>query len=181
MHTKTNKLVKFVEKRDLINKNQLKNINSLPAINKIILHFGCKTSNLLKISKHALALELITGSQCRFHKASKNNSNIKLKKNTITGVSVVLKNSKLNEFLSVFSNKIFPKLQTNAGFSKDKFLKFSANFTFSLQKQTLFLFDELEFNRMLFNDLEKLIIVVVFTKKLSKPIQKFLLNNFLQK
>jgi ribosomal protein L5 len=47
-------------KYDLSNRFLYKNTKELPKLKKIILNFGCKTSDLKQLSASLLALELIT-------------------------------------------------------------------------------------------------------------------------
>ena len=82
-----NKFIKY----DLILKFNYKNIKKIPKIKSIILNFGCKTSDLKKLSLSFLILQLITKKQCKLNFSKKSNIFLKIRKGQPVGCQIILK------------------------------------------------------------------------------------------
>ena len=110
MHYLKNLYIKNL-KYDLLNKFFYKKIQKLPKIKKIILNFGCKTTNIKVLANHLLALELITDKKGFLKKAKRLNLTFKIKKGNPVGcICTLTKKSKLN-FVATILTEIFTKIK----------------------------------------------------------------------
>lgn len=160
-------------KYDLINKFSYENTKKIPRIKKIILNFGCKTSDLKALSTSALALELITNQKSALTLTKHNNVLLKIRKGQPVGCKVTLRKKKSFEFLSKMLIDIFPKLKNFEGLRINK--KIERN-TFSYELVDTFSFQELEENYYLFNNLSNLHITIVTTSRKREELD-FILNS----
>lgn len=98
MHYLENFYIKNL-KYDLINKFCYESIKKLPTFKKIILNFGCKTTDIKVVAANLLALELITGKKGSLRTAKQPNLSLKIKKGNPTGCSLTLNNSSNIKFI----------------------------------------------------------------------------------
>ena len=77
----------------MINKFFYTDIKKLPKIQKIVLNFGCKTSNIKAIATSLLALELIAFKKGSLKTSKQPNLNLKIKKGNPAGCSLTLTKS----------------------------------------------------------------------------------------
>nr|YP_010133814.1 ribosomal protein L5 [Fistulifera saprophila]QWM93304.1 ribosomal protein L5 [Fistulifera saprophila] len=160
-------------KYDLINKFLYKNTKTIPQIEKIILNFGCKTSDLKALSTSALALELITNQKGTLTLTKHNNVLLKIRKGHPVGCKVTLRKKKSFAFLTKMLIDIFPKLKNFEGLKTSKKMKENI---FSYELADTFSFQELEENYYLFNNLRNLHVTIVTTSKKKEELQ-FIFNS----
>lgn len=161
-------------KRDLINKFIYKNTKDLPTIKKVILNFGCGTTNIKQLASRLLALELISNKKGSFTKTNCPNILFKIRKGNPTGCKVTLSKSQQSIFLGKLVLEIFPKLKNFKGFSMTKKL---GKKVFSCELVENFSFSELDSHYYLFNSLPKLDITIVTNAKTEEEFL-FLLKSF---
>ncbi len=160
-------------KYDLINKFLYKSTKTIPQIKKIILNFGCKTSDLKALSTSALALELIANQKNALTLTKYNNVLLKIRKGHPVGCKVTLRKKKSFEFLTKMLIDIFPKLKNFEGLKTNKKIKKN---TFSYELADTFSFQELEENYYLFNNLRNLHVTIVTTSKKKEELY-FIFNS----
>ena len=166
---------KNIIKYDLLNKFQYNSLKEVPQIKKIILNFGCQTSDLKQLSLALLALELIASQKGALTISKNYNILLKIKKGTPTGCKVILqRNYKYNFFAKLFI-EIFPRFKNFSSlYLKKKEFK---NFAISFKFENTLTFLELERNYSLFNNLPNLSITIVTNSLIQKEFI-FLLNSF---
>ena len=153
-----NKAVKY----ELINKFNYKNVKNLPKLEKIILNFSCKTSELKNLSISLLALELVAKQKGILTRAKQPNIFLKIRKGYPVGCKVTLRKRQLFNFFERIISEIFPKLRN---LDKVKFNRKMKKKTFSYQIYDTFSFSELEQHYYIFNNISKLDITLVSNSK----------------
>lgn len=159
---------------NISNKFLYSNIKKLPKIKKIILNFGCKTTEIKKLAASLLALKLIAHKKGKLTKTSQSNILLKIRKGSPTGCKITLRKSMIFNFLTKTLNEIFPKTKNFTGFLINKINKKNA---FSYNLYETFTFTELEEHYHIFKDLPKLHITIVTNTK-NKNELIFLLKSF---
>jgi large subunit ribosomal protein L5 len=160
---------------DLINKFQYKNLQNLPKLEKIVLHFSYKNPNIKILASSLLSLELITTKRGTLTTTKKSHILLKLRKGNPIGCKVILKKTLMYRFFTKLLVDIFPQMK--------EFKKFDLRSpllqppTFSYQLKNVFIFLELEQNYNLFSNLSNLNITIVTNTKTQKELL-FLLNSF---
>lgn len=160
-------------KYDLINKFIYKNINQLPKLQKIILNFGSKKSDIKQLASSLLAFELIANQKGILTTTKKSNILLKIRKGNPTGCKLTLQKYNLFNFFGKTVIEIFPKLKNFTGFSINQKLKKNA---FSYELHETFSFSELENHYYYFSNLPKLDITIVTTAR-NKTELIFLLKS----
>jgi len=159
---------------DLINKFHYKNLQNLPRLQKIVLNFGYKNSNLKNLASALLFLELITTKRGSVTTASSPHILLKIKKGSPVGCKVILKKILMYSFFTRLLIEIFPHVKEFKNFSFQKTTQQSN--TFAYQLKNTFIFLELERNYNLFNNLSNLDITIITNTKTQKELL-FLLNS----
>jgi large subunit ribosomal protein L5 len=164
-----------VIKVDLINKYLYTNVKDIPKIQKIILNFGCKNSELFDISSALLFLELISKKKAGVTKAKRANVLLKIKKGNIVGCVVILTKKKIFYFLLKLVINIFPNSKDFEGIqiSKKKLTKGSFSFTI----KDFICFKELEKQFYLFSKLPPLNMTILSKVKTKKELL-YILHSF---
>ena len=85
-------------KFDLINKFHYTNLKKLPKLQKMILSFSCKTTELKILATHLLALELITNQKGILTVSKRPNLLLKIRKGNPTGCKLTLKKTFILNF-----------------------------------------------------------------------------------
>ena len=145
-------------KYDFLNKFLYKKSNELPQLKKIILNIGCKKLELKQLATSLLVLELITKQKGTMTTTKYSNILLKIRKGNTTGCKVILRKTKMFDFLSKLLIEIFPKQKNFVGFNITKKLKTK---TFSCKLKNILSFNELEKHYYLFNNLSSLDITFV--------------------
>lgn len=130
----------------LNNFSKFNSLQSFEKINclKITLNFGFKDFNFEKrqMIQYFFLLELLSNQKCILTKSSKNLIAFKLKKGSVTGCKVTLRNLNLNAFIETL-NLGLPRSEIFKGFlfktTSDKYNSFSTKI------QNLYIFYNLEF------------------------------------
>lgn len=154
-------------KYDLANKFLYKTTKKIPKIKKIILNFGCKTSEVKKLASSLLALELITSKKGKLTTTTKPNIILKIRKGNPVGCKVTLQNKQMFMFLERIVTNILPNMKNFNGIILNKTLNPKA---FSYELHDPFNFYELEEHYYLFNILPKLNITIVTTSTNKKEL-----------
>lgn len=162
-----NKTIKY----ELINKFNFKNTKNLPKLKKIVLNFGCKTADIKQLASCLLALELISHQKGEFTKTRYSKILFKIRKGNPTGCKVSLNKFNKFKFLEILTHEIFPKLKNFSGLNIKKLPENS----FSYELLDIFMFQELENNYYLFNNLPKLDISITASNFRNEELQ-FLLK-----
>jgi len=108
-----------VIKYDLLTKFHFKNIFQIPKITKICLNIGFKNANIekKKLINILVLLKLITNQKPIVTQSNKNNIFLKIKKNSIIGCKVTLKDRNIYFFLEKLILFIIPNLDKNIKFN----------------------------------------------------------------
>ena len=149
-------------KYKLINKFTYKKTNELAQLKKIVLNYGCNTTDLKTIATSLLALELITKQKGTFTVSKNSNVSLKIRKGNPVGCKITLRKSQMFQFLSKTITNVLPNLKNFEGFSYKRRIKRKA---FSYQIHDNFSFSELEKHYYLFNNLSKLDFTLVIDSK----------------
>lgn len=161
-------------KYDLLNKFIYKKTINIPKLKKIDLNFAAKTSKLIDLASNLLALEIIASKKSNLTKTKKANPVLKLRKGNPVGCKVTIKKNLMFNFLEYNIINIMPQLKYSNNL-KSLNIKINKN-TLSYNIKNLFIFNELEKNYYLFNDLKKLDVVVLINSKKLKEIS-FITNS----
>ena len=167
---------KNVIKYDLINKFYYNNLKELPELKKIILSFGCRTSDIKLLAASIQALNLISQKYNSSIITNSKHTNIflKIKKGQPIGCKVILKKKNMYNFFLKLLTEIFPSLKDFKGIylNKNKNIK---NLSFTIKE--LITIKELETHFYLFSNVPPLNITLVTNTKTKKELL-FLLNSF---
>ena len=147
-----------VIKRDLINKYNYKNGNSIPCVRKVILTMGGRVTELNTIAQCCLALEFLLGSKCFIITSKKSDSSRKIRVGSPVGAGVSLKKKQMYTILSYLLLSLTSK--------HTRYKKIQNYLSFSFSKQDILNFETFEFNRHVFKTLPELKITLVFDKNL---------------
>lgn len=154
-------------KYDLINKFFYNKTKNFPKIKKIVLNFGCKTTEIRDLSSSLLALELITNKKGSLTFTKQPNIFLKIRKGHPVGCKVTLKKKQMFNFLEKILIEIFPKIKNFNGFLVNKKLKKNA---FSYELHNTFAFNELEEHYYLFNKLPNLKVTIITQSKTKEEL-----------
>jgi large subunit ribosomal protein L5 len=161
-------------KFDLINKFYYTNLKKLPQIKKVVLNFSCKTTEIKTLSKHLLALELITNQKSVLTVSKHPNLALKIKKGNPSGCKLTLRKNLMINFLSRSFTEIFPLIKNFTGINTYKRV---TKTTLSFVITDTLHFSELSTNYYLFKNLSKLNLSFVTETKTKKELL-FLLTSF---
>lgn len=152
---------------ELINKFNYRNTKKLPKIKKIILNFGCKTTDIKTLAASLLALELITCQKGKLTTTKYPNAILKLRKGNPVGCKVELRNKKMYNFMEKALVEIFPRIKNFNGIKFDKNLNTNS---LSYKLNDNFIFKLIEEHYYLFHTLPKLNITIVNNTKKTKEL-----------
>lgn len=169
-----NKLNRF----DLLTKLNVKNINDIPKIEKIVLNLGLKEAsiNKNKILPPFFAIQLITGQKPILTQAKKSIATFKLRKHSYTGLKVVLRNELMYDFLLRLNTIILPNEKEFQAFN-NKNLDQNGNLNFGLKNIYTFPEIDKQFDNNKLSDSFGLNISIVTSCK-DKNASKILLSSF---
>lgn len=154
-------------KNELINKFTYNNTKKIPKLDKIILNFGCNTTNMKSLASSLLTLEILTQQKGILNCSKKANITLKIRKGNPVGCSVILRKKQMCQFLHKIQIELIPRLKSFEGFNyKNKYL--SNSFLFSLRD--IFAFNGLDNNYYLFSNLTNLNIAFVTNSKTNKEL-----------
>lgn len=161
-------------KRDLLNKFFYITVEDIPKLKKIILNFGCKSSELRILASSLLALELIGVQRSTLTKSKRANILLKIRKGNPVGCVIILKKDNMYSFLTKLLIDVFPN---SRDFKRIAISKRLSNTSFSLTLQDLISFKELEKQFYLFSTLPPLNIIFISNTQTKKELL-YLLNAF---
>ena len=156
---------------DLINKFFYINIKKLPRLKKIVLNFGCKTTNIKTLAANLLALELINSKKGSLRTAKQPNLVLKIKKGNPTGCILTLNNNSKINFIAKILIETLTKIKQLNGLK----LKSEKN-CLSYTIKNSFNFACLENHYYLFNNLSNLNITII-TDSCKKEETLFILKS----
>ena len=156
-------------KYDLALKFNYKSTNKITRMKSIILNFGCKTSDLKKLSLSFLILQLITKKRGKLTFSKKSNIFLKIRKGQPVGCQVVLRKKSMYR-IALYLIKIIPNLDYEIKFK----INDSKSIIFNLFN--LFNFNIIESNYIFFNHLNNMNIIFIFDENVNEEIS-FILNH----
>lgn len=159
-------------KYDLINRYNYKNIKDIPKLKKIILNFGCKTSELKKLSTSLLFLQLITTKKGKLTVSKQSNIVLKIRKGNPVGCKVLLVKTAMYKFLFKLLIEILPRLKNKILLKKTSYKN-----TLTYNFENIMIFKELEKNYLAFSLLKNLQVTFVTNATTNEELF-FLLNSF---
>ena len=125
--------------KNLMSKLNVKNIHSIPKIEKVIVNMGLGLDALdqkkLKICINDISS--ITGQYPIITKFKKSISNFKTRKGTNSGLKVTLRKNKMYEFIDRLVNIALPRIKDFRGLSYNGFDNFG-NYTFGIKEHIIF-------------------------------------------
>jgi large subunit ribosomal protein L5 len=154
-------------KYDLVNKFFYNNTKELPKLKKIILNFGCKSTEIKHLASSLLALELITHQKGTLTTTKHSNIFLKIRKGNPAGCKITLKKNSMFHFLSRTLMELFPKIKDFNGLTLTRKIKKNI---FSYELHDTFSFNELEEHYYLFNNLPKLDVTIVTNSKVKEEL-----------
>ena len=163
-----NNIIKY----DLINRYNYKNIKEIPKLKKIVLNFGCKTSELKKLSTSLLFLQLITTKKGKLTISKQSNIVLKIRKGNPVGCKVILVKTSMYKFLYKLLLEVLPRLKSRILLKKTFY-----NNTLTYNFENIMIFKELEKNYLVFNLLKNLQVTFI-TNSITNEELFFLLNSF---
>ena len=133
-------------KTRLMDKFELKNVNAVPKLSKIVVNMGCKgaVENKATIDAAVRDMALITGQQPTVRKARKAISNFKLREGMPIGCAVTLRRDRMWEFADRLISVVLPRIRDFRGV-KSK-LDGRGNYTLGLGEQIVF--PEIDFDKV---------------------------------
>ncbi len=159
-------------KYDLINRFNYKNIKEIPELKKIVLNFGCKTSELKKLSTSLLFLQLVTTKKGKLTVSKQSNIVLKIRKGNPVGCKVILVKISMYKFLSKLLLEVLPRLKKKVLLKKALFKN-----TLTYNFENILIFKELEKNYLIFSLLKNLQVTFVTNSRSNEELF-FLLNSF---
>lgn len=154
-------------KYDLANKFFYKKTKKIPEIKKIILNFGCRTTEIKLLSASLLALELITSKKGKLTTTKRTNVVLKIRKGNPTGCKITLQKKQMFHFLEKIFVNIFPNIKNFTGIKLNKNINIKS---FSYQLHDTLNFNELEEHYHLFNKLPNLNITILTNSRNKKEL-----------
>jgi len=136
---------------NLINRFNYKNVKKIPRLTKIVLSFGCNSTEFNKIAANLLAIELISNQKGKLTKSKKNNLLLKIRKGHPIGCKVTFRNQSMLNFLYKFNCEIITKIKNFQGFKRN-----CTKNTFTYHIANLFLFEKLEKQFQFFSAIKNL-------------------------
>ena len=127
--------------KDLQKKLDIKNVNAVPKLDKIIVAIGIGSLVTRKGHKNfdeiEQNLQAITGQKPRLIKSKQAISNFKLRAGMPSMLQVTLRGKKANDFLDRLNKLVLPRVRDFEGFSPKKF-DHSANYNMGIKSYDIF-------------------------------------------
>ena len=134
-------------KTKIMSNLQLKNVNEIPTLEKIIINMGVgeAVKDSKKIESAASEIAAITGQKPIITKSKKANASFKLREGMPIGVKVTLRKNKMYEFVDRFINIALPRVRDFRGINPKSF-DGNGNYALGLKEQ--FVFPEIEYDNV---------------------------------
>jgi large subunit ribosomal protein L5 len=125
--------------KTLQNQLEVKNVNAVPALSKIVVNMGVKDALADKknVEKAAEILAQITGQKPRVMKAKKSIATFKLREGDEVGLMVTLRGKRMYDFYQKLVTIIFPRFRDFHGVRKNSF-DGRGNYTLGFAESTVF-------------------------------------------
>lgn len=125
--------------KELMSELNLKNVNQVPRLEKIVVNVGLgrgkDDKKLIEVASNTI--RKITGQQPVTTKAKKSIASFKLRDGNVIGVKVTLRDEKMYEFMDRLINIVLPRLRDFHGVKNKAFDK-SGNFSIGITEQSVF-------------------------------------------
>ena len=157
----------------MVNKFSYTYLSQIPQLKKIILNFGCKNSGIKIIAPALFSLELTTAKRGFLIKSKRPNVLLKIRKGNPVGCVVVLKKTKMYEFLFKLLSEVFLNFKSFTNLNTMSKSKTS----FSLTLKNFIDLKELKKQSYLFIKLPSLNITFITNVKSEKELL-YLLQSF---
>ena len=133
--------------KNLMSKLNLKNSNSVPKIEKVILNMGLGADALDKKKLETCIKDMaaISGQHPLVTKFKKSISNFKSRKGANAGLKVTLRNDRMYEFIDRMINIALPRVKDFRGLKDNSCDKFG-NFSFGIKEHIIF--PEINFDKV---------------------------------
>ena len=133
--------------KNLMSKLNLKNSNSVPKIEKVILNMGLGADALDKKKLETCIKDMaaISGQHPLVTKFKKSISNFKSRKGANAGLKVTLRNDRMYEFIDRMINIALPRVKDFRGLNDNSCDKFG-NFSFGIKEHIIF--PEINFDKV---------------------------------
>ena len=133
--------------KSLMSKLSLKNIYSVPKIEKVVINMGLGADALEKKKLETCVKDMasITGQQPVITKFKKSISNFKSRKGANAGLKVTLRNDRMYEFVDRLVNIALPRIKDFRGLKDSSCDKFG-NFSFGIKEHIIF--PEINFDKV---------------------------------
>lgn len=159
---------------DLKKTLELKNVNEVPRIEKVVINVGLGRAGddkrIIEVATNTI--RKVTGQQPTITFAKKSIANFKLREGQKNGLMVTLRDDRMYEFLDKLINVVLPRLRDFHGVNKKSFDN-SGNYSLGLKEQSVF--PEMSFEDL--NMLHGMQITIVTTTD-NKEHAKALLTAF---
>ena len=125
--------------KNLMTKLSLKNLHSVPKIEKVVINMGLgeDASDGKKVQTSLEDLTLISGQKAVITKFKKSISNFKTRQGQSAGVKVTLRSFKMYEFIDRLVNIALPRIKDFRGLSS-RGIDSSNNFSFGVREHIIF-------------------------------------------
>ena len=133
--------------KNLMSKLSLKNLHSVPKIEKIVVNMGLGADALDKKNLETCKKDIaaITGQYPLITKFKKSISNFKSRKGSNAGLKVTLRNERMYEFMDRLVNIALPRIKDFRGLKENSCDKFG-NFSFGIKEHIIF--PEINFDKV---------------------------------
>ena len=160
--------------KNLMTKLSLKNLHSVPKIEKVVINMGLGADALDKKKLEACVKDIaaITGQYPLVTKFKKSISNFKSRKGANAGLKVTLRNDRMYEFVDRLVNTALPRIKDFRGLKDNSCDKFG-NFSFGIKEHIIF--PEINFDKV---DRIRGIDVTIVTSSQTKNDTVSLLKEF---
>tara|TARA_B110000967_G_C18896261_1_gene570875 strand:+ start:1321 stop:1875 length:555 start_codon:yes stop_codon:yes gene_type:complete len=165
---------KNIVKYDFFNKFNLRDVQEVPEIKKIVVNINCRTTDFKNLLTSLFVLELITVKKGEFTKSNTTNISVKVRKGFPVGCKVQLKNPQCFFFLEKLFNQIFPDVKQ---FNSIDFKLTETKNSVDFRIKKLFDLVELEPHYRFFKNVQSLDVSIVTSSK-SYLKTLFLLKSF---
>ncbi|PIP14293.1 MAG: 50S ribosomal protein L5 [bacterium (Candidatus Stahlbacteria) CG23_combo_of_CG06-09_8_20_14_all_34_7] len=134
-------------KKELMKELNLKNINEIPKLEKIVISMGLGKALQDKaiLDEAVKDISAIAGQRPVITKARKSISNFKLRKGVKVGLKLTLRNRIMYEFLERFFNIAIPRIRDFRGVDSDSFDGYG-NFNIGIKDHVIF--PEIEYEKI---------------------------------
>lgn len=151
----------------------LKNINEVPILEKIVVNVGVGEAkdNPKLLTAAAEELTAITGQKAVITKAKKSISNFKLRKGVPIGAKVTLRGNRMWEFFDRLVNVALPRVRDFKGLGLESFDRFN-NYSIGIKEQIIF--PEINYDKV--EKFHGLDIILVIKSKQKNDIVKGVLE-----